>query len=158
MFIIPRPVYHPDAIPAGGGDAAAAAVGVTARAAGCAHTWGATLAAAARAAGWGPRSALAARSDIVGSDGIARAVLYVDARQFNSNLAAGLEAALLQSEAGAQPPPGDSWLAQLKAPPVDGKANEELIALVAQQFACAKSKVHIKSGASSKTKRVLIED
>ena len=27
----------------------------------------------------------------------------------------GLEAALLQAEAGAQPPPGDSWLAQLKA-------------------------------------------
>ena len=51
-----------------------------------------------------------------------------------------------------------SWLARIKSLPVDGKANEELIALVAQQFACAKSKVHIKSGASSKTKRVLIED
>ncbi len=51
-----------------------------------------------------------------------------------------------------------SWLAQIKSLPVDGKANEELIALVAKQFGCAKSRVSIKSGATSKTKRVLIED
>lgn len=51
-----------------------------------------------------------------------------------------------------------SWLAQLKSPPVDGKANEELIALVAKQFACAKSKVSIKSGASSRMKWVRIDD
>jgi uncharacterized protein (TIGR00251 family) len=51
-----------------------------------------------------------------------------------------------------------SWLAHIKSLPVDGKANEELIALVAKQFACAKSKVSIKSGAASKTKRVLIDD
>jgi hypothetical protein len=39
---------------------------------------------------------LARRTDIVGRDGSAsRAVLYVDARRFNTNLAAGLEAALL---------------------------------------------------------------
>ena len=51
-----------------------------------------------------------------------------------------------------------SWLAHIKSLPVDGKANEELIGLVAKQFDCAKSKVSIKSGAASKTKRVLIED
>ena len=50
------------------------------------------------------------------------------------------------------------WLANIKSLPVDGKANEELIGLVAKQFDCAKSKVSIKSGAASKTKRVLIED
>ena len=38
---------------------------------------------------------LARRTDIVGGDGAVRAVLYVDARQFSKNLAAGLEAALL---------------------------------------------------------------
>jgi uncharacterized protein (TIGR00251 family) len=54
--------------------------------------------------------------------------------------------------------PDGTFLAQLKSPPVDGKANEELMALVAKQFGCAKSKVSIKSGAASKTKRVLIED
>lgn len=51
-----------------------------------------------------------------------------------------------------------SWLAHIKSLPVDGKANEELLALVAKHFGCAKSQVSIKSGATSKTKRVLIED
>ena len=51
-----------------------------------------------------------------------------------------------------------TWLAQLKSPPVDGKANEELIALVAKRFVCRKSNVSIKSGASSRTKLVKIED
>lgn len=50
-----------------------------------------------------------------------------------------------------------SWLAQLKAAPVDGKANQELITLVARQFGCAKAAVTIKSGASGRLKRVRIE-
>lgn len=50
-----------------------------------------------------------------------------------------------------------SWLAQVKASPVDGKANQELIALVARQFGCAKSAVSIKSGTSSRLKRVLVD-
>jgi len=50
-----------------------------------------------------------------------------------------------------------SWLAQLKAAPVDGKANQELIALVARQFGCVKAAVTIKSGASGRLKRVRIE-
>ena len=33
------------------------------------------------------------------------------------------------------------WLAQLKSPPVDGKANAELIALVAERFACEPHRV-----------------
>lgn len=49
------------------------------------------------------------------------------------------------------------WLAQLKAAPVDGKANQELIALVAAQFGCGKSAVSIKSGASGRVKLVRIE-
>jgi len=49
------------------------------------------------------------------------------------------------------------WLAQLKAPPVDGKANAELIKLVAKQFGCARSAVSIKSGAGGRTKLVKIE-
>ena len=51
-----------------------------------------------------------------------------------------------------------TWLAQLKSPPVDGKANAELIALVAKEFGCAKSAVTIKTGAGSKLKRVEIRD
>ena len=56
---------------------------------------------------------------------------------------------LVQAEDG-------SWLAQLKAAPVEGKANQELIALVARQFGCAKAAVTIKSGASGRLKRVRI--
>lgn len=51
-----------------------------------------------------------------------------------------------------------TWLAQLKSPPVDGKANEELIALVAQHFKRPKSDVSIKSGASSRTKLIQIRE
>jgi len=57
---------------------------------------------------------------------------------------------LVQAEDG-------SWLAQLKAPPVEGKANQELIALVARHFRCARSAVSIKSGAASRRKLVTIE-
>jgi uncharacterized protein (TIGR00251 family) len=49
------------------------------------------------------------------------------------------------------------WRAELKSAPVDGKANEELIALVAERFGCPKSAVSIKSGGSSRVKRVRIE-
>jgi uncharacterized protein (TIGR00251 family) len=52
---------------------------------------------------------------------------------------------------------GGTWLAQLKSPPVDGKANEELIALVARQFGCRKAAVSIKSGASGRMKLVKID-
>ena len=51
-----------------------------------------------------------------------------------------------------------SWLAQLKSPPVDGKANAELIALVARQFGCSKAQVSIKTGSGGRLKRVLIPD
>ena len=49
-----------------------------------------------------------------------------------------------------------TWLAQIKSPPVDGKANEELIALVAKHFGCRKADVSIKSGGASRTKLVQI--
>lgn len=49
-----------------------------------------------------------------------------------------------------------TWLAQLKSAPVDGKANAELVGLIARQFGCAKSAVSIKTGAGSKLKRVEI--
>jgi uncharacterized protein (TIGR00251 family) len=52
---------------------------------------------------------------------------------------------------------GGVWFAQVKSPPVDGKANEELLALVARHFGCRKSAVSLKSGASARTKLVRIE-
>ena len=50
-----------------------------------------------------------------------------------------------------------TWLAQIKSPPVEGKANEELLALVAKHFDCRKSDVSIKAGASGRVKLVRIE-
>ena len=49
------------------------------------------------------------------------------------------------------------WLAQVKAAPVDGNANQELIALVARRFGCPRSAVSIKAGASGRIKLVRIE-
>lgn len=49
------------------------------------------------------------------------------------------------------------WHAKLKSPPVDGKANDELLALVAQRFGCLKAAVSIKSGASARVKLVQIQ-
>jgi len=53
--------------------------------------------------------------------------------------------------------PEGPWLAQLKSPPVDGKANEELISLIARHLGCHKSAVSIKSGASGRLKLVRVE-
>jgi uncharacterized protein (TIGR00251 family) len=50
-----------------------------------------------------------------------------------------------------------TWVAKLKAPPVDGKANEELVGLVAEKFNCRKAAVTIKSGAAGRTKLVKVE-
>lgn len=57
-------------------------------------------------------------------------------------------------------PPGDDglWLAQLKSLPVDGKANKELIALVAAHFGCSRAAVEIRSGASGRLKLVRVPD
>lgn len=57
---------------------------------------------------------------------------------------------LWQDEAGA-------WFAELKSPPVDGKANSELIKLVAEHFKCGKAAVSIKAGASGRMKLVKID-
>ncbi len=50
-----------------------------------------------------------------------------------------------------------TWLALVKSPPVDGKANEELIALVAKHFECRKSDVSIKAGGAGRLKLVQIK-
>jgi len=59
-------------------------------------------------------------------------------------------ASMLEQSADGQ------WVAQIKAPPVDGRANEELIGLVARRFGCPKSVVSIKTRASGRVKLVRI--
>lgn len=56
-----------------------------------------------------------------------------------------------------EPGGGRIWRARLKSPPVDGKANEELVVLIAERFGCRKSAVSVKSGASGRLKLVQIE-
>ncbi len=51
-----------------------------------------------------------------------------------------------------------SWVARVKAPPVDGKANIELVILIAKHFGVRKAQVSIKSGASGRLKLVRIAD
>jgi len=56
-----------------------------------------------------------------------------------------------------EPAEGGAWLARLRSAPVGGKANQELIALLAEHFQCRKSAVSIKSGAAGRMKLVRIE-
>jgi uncharacterized protein (TIGR00251 family) len=51
-----------------------------------------------------------------------------------------------------------TWLALIKSPPVEGKANEELVTLLAKHFRCRKADVSIKAGASGRVKLVRIEE
>jgi len=55
----------------------------------------------------------------------------------------------------AQRPDG-SWVAEVKAPAIEGRANEELIALVAEHFRCPQAHVSIKSGAAGRIKMLRI--
>ncbi|MEY2913041.1 MAG: hypothetical protein RLZZ184_2350 [Cyanobacteriota bacterium] len=45
----------------------------------------------------------------------------------------------------------------LKSPPIDGKANEELIKLLAKKFDVPKSAITIKSGVTSRNKLITID-
>lgn len=50
-----------------------------------------------------------------------------------------------------------TWVAHTRAAAVDGKANAELIELVARHFGVRKAAVSIKSGAMARIKRIRIE-
>ncbi len=49
------------------------------------------------------------------------------------------------------------WVIALQAPPVDGKANQALIKLLAKELGIAKSCIHIKSGQTGRNKLIEIE-
>ena len=61
-------------------------------------------------------------------------------------------------ECGLEAMEDGTWLARVKSPPVDGKANAELMTVIARHFNVRKSQVTIKSGASGRMKLVQIED
>ena len=47
-----------------------------------------------------------------------------------------------------------TWIAEVKAPPKDGKANRTLIQVIAKQFNVIKSQVSIKRDKSGRTKLI----
>ena len=51
-----------------------------------------------------------------------------------------------------------TWLARVKAPPVDGKANAAVIGLIATHFGLRKAQVTLRSGASGRLKLFQIDD
>ena len=51
---------------------------------------------------------------------------------------------------------GDAWLVRLHAPPVDGAANDELIAILAQALGVPERAVSIASGVRSRQKSVRV--
>lgn len=55
-------------------------------------------------------------------------------------------------------PDKSGWTAKLKSPPVNGRANAELIALVAGHFGCPKAAVSIKAGTTGRLKLVRITE
>lgn len=53
--------------------------------------------------------------------------------------------------------PDGTWVAKVKAPPAEGRANAELIELVAAHFRRPRSAVRIKGGAASRMKTIAID-
>jgi len=50
----------------------------------------------------------------------------------------------------------DGWKVRLAAPPVDGRANEALVRLLADEFDCAPSEIRVVRGHTGKVKVVEI--
>ncbi|MEZ5458069.1 MAG: DUF167 domain-containing protein [Steroidobacteraceae bacterium] len=50
------------------------------------------------------------------------------------------------------------WLAKLKSAPIDGKANAELVRLVAEHFRVSRASVQLRSGAGARLKLLQIPD
>ena len=49
------------------------------------------------------------------------------------------------------------WTAEIRSPPIDGKANAELVVLVAKHFRCSRSAVQIRLGSTGRMKLVEVQ-
>jgi uncharacterized protein (TIGR00251 family) len=67
-----------------------------------------------------------------------------------------VRAAPRSSRAGIDGMVGDALKVRIRSAPVDGKANKELIEVLAEAFGLPKSAVTFKGGETSKTKRLLL--
>lgn len=61
------------------------------------------------------------------------------------------------SRAGIDGLLGEALKVRIRCAPVEGKANKELVATLADAFGLAKAMVVFKSGETSKTKRILLK-
>ncbi len=53
---------------------------------------------------------------------------------------------------------GDMLKLKIKSPPVDNKANKEIVSYLAKEFDVSKASVELISGQNSRDKRILIEE
>lgn len=74
----------------------------------------------------------------------------------NEGVIVNVRAAPRSSRAGLDGTMGDALKVRIRSAPVDGKANKELIEVLADAFGLPKSAVTFKSGETSKTKRILL--
>ena len=58
----------------------------------------------------------------------------------------------LSPRSALEPGADGTWIAHLKSPPVDGRANEELIGLVAERFGVRRADVALRRGGSGRLK------
>jgi len=77
-------------------------------------------------------------------------------KQLQNNLTIKIKVEPRSSKSGIVGPYGDSLKVKLTSPPVDGKANKELIALLSKELKVRKKNIEIMSGQSSKNKVVKI--
>lgn len=67
-----------------------------------------------------------------------------------------VRAAPRSSRPGVEVVAGEALKVRVRCAPVDGKANKELIAVLAETFDWPKSQILFKGGETSKTKRLLL--
>ena len=72
----------------------------------------------------------------------------------NTHLTINIKVEPRSSRSGIIGPYGDALKVKLTSPPVEGKANKELAALLSKEFGIRKKDVEILSGQSSKNKTV----
>jgi uncharacterized protein (TIGR00251 family) len=77
-------------------------------------------------------------------------------KQLQNNLTIKIKVEPRSSKSGIIGPYGDALKVKLTSPPVEGKANKELIALLSKELKVRKKDIEIVSGQSSKNKVVKI--
>ncbi len=62
------------------------------------------------------------------------------------------------TKVGLEATPEGHYVARVKSAPVEGKANDEVIAVIAEHFGLRRSQVSIRHGASGRRKLVSLDD